>query len=186
MGDSIFAIGQFNVNLSTDFGITWTVVNTGLPPNIFLSDLAIIGNTIYLGTPYDHVFTSSTSNIFWTQIKTGMTNYYVNSLDTSNSTLYASTYGGIYQLDSGNTWTEINNGIKNSIVYKMASEGNELYAATNGGVFKSSDFGNTWDDINNGLYCEVTQAIAIDGANIVAGTLVREYTSPVIPVPAGH
>lgn len=170
LGDSIFAIGQLNVNLSTDFGITWTVVNTGLPPNIFLSDLAIIGNTIYLGTPYDHVFTSSTSSIFWTQIKTGMTNCYVNSLDTSNTTLYASTYGGIYQLDSGNNWTEINNGIKNSIVYKMASEGNELYAATNGGVFKSSDFGNTWDDINNGLYCEATQAVAKDGANIVAGT----------------
>ncbi|MBK7965391.1 MAG: T9SS type A sorting domain-containing protein [Bacteroidetes bacterium] len=170
LGDSIFAIDQFNVHLSTDFGISWTVINTGLPTNIFLSDLAIIGNNIYLGTPYNSVYTSSTSNIFWTQIKNGMTNYYVNSLDTSNSTLYASTYGGIYRLDSGNNWTEINNGIQNSLVYKMASEGNNLYAATNGGVFRSSDFGNTWDDINNGLYCQATQAVAIDGANIVAGT----------------
>ena len=47
LGDSIFAIGQLNIHLSPDFGQTWTVINAGLPTNIFLSDLAIIGNNIY-------------------------------------------------------------------------------------------------------------------------------------------
>ena len=90
------------VYVSTNYGQTWTAVNSGLPKSANVYALAVSpanSQTIYAGTRGRGVFMSTNGGKKWSADNPGLTNLDVNCLafDPANpQTLYAGTSGGVY------------------------------------------------------------------------------------------
>lgn len=107
------------VSKSTNGGITWTFITTGLNENACCDFIAIDFNnpqTLYLscyGSP--SFFKSTNGGSLWVPMITGLDQTLVNNLlvDPSNtSTIYVATQGGVYQsLDGASTWAPFNNNL---------------------------------------------------------------------------
>jgi len=96
-GTNIFAgAGGGGVYLSTNSGLSWTLVNSGMwDPDIFA--LAISGNNLFAGTWGGGVFASSNNGTKWNPVDSGLTNSYASlavvSLVILDSNIYAGTVG---------------------------------------------------------------------------------------------
>jgi len=143
---TIYAGTDRDLFKSTDGGVTWGALQTGLRAN-WVSALAIDPSeprTVYLAT---------------------------RSFETSppHHPLLKST-------DGGATWSDSNNGLPESMLRAVAIDPRNpsiLYAGNpGGGVFKSSDGGTTWSAMNEGLTSLFVIALALDpqAATIYAGT----------------
>ncbi len=111
-GTNIF-IGSYGggVLLSTDNGLSWRAVNSGLTDTSVLSLTSFNGN-LFAGTDGSGVFLSTNNGISWNPINSGLTNGHINVLTVSGGILFASTQGGIFRsTDNGTNWTAFNNGL---------------------------------------------------------------------------
>lgn len=144
---------------STDAGVHWTAVNTGLP-YVRVSSLAVdpaSKGTIYVGTD-SGVFRSRDDCGSWTAANAGITDWGVNCLvidPHTPATLYVGTHNGVYRSDdAGDHWAAANTGITKTRIAVLAINPHTpttLYAGTNLGVFRSTDRGATWTAIDTGL-----------------------------------
>ena len=122
INDSTILIGTANgINLSTDYGISWTKFSHNI------NDESISGNFV-LDLNYDH-----SRNTIWaaTWKAEGETEFY--GLSSSS--------------DFGNTWkTYLPSENIHDIAFTFSSNGNEedIFVATDNGVFRTSDLGLSW------------------------------------------
>jgi len=185
---------------STDGGASWSVKNTGLAGEVFISSLVVDPNNdqvIYAGGGYG-VYKSSDGGGSWSKVTTGL---YMDvtclAIDPNSSqTIYAGTVafysgsipypGGVYKsVNGGTSWNPVNTGLArtapfNATVMSLAIDPTNsqiLYAGTNaGGVFKSTDAGGAWSLISNGMSFAASgtaNAIVVDPAasqTLYAGT----------------
>ena len=180
-GTSIFAgaANLFNPNcckgevfLSSDNGLNWTEVSTGLAaPEI--EAIVISGEDIFVGTQGEGVFLSTNSGVNWTGVSNGLEDSDVTTLVVSGTYIFAGTSDGVYiTTDNGANWTAKNSGLTSFFVWSMAISGTDLYVGTDGGVFHSTDNGENWVDISIGLPGGLgwQGSIGVNGAEIYAGT----------------
>jgi hypothetical protein len=174
--------GYGGVFLSTDNGMSWTAVNTGLTqhgstPSV--RALAVSGSNLFAGTYGGGVFLSTNNGTSWTAVNTGLTNTYVRALavspaggGTGGTNLFAGTYGGgvFLSTNNGASWTPVNAGLTNTDVLALAVSGTNLFAGTSNGVFLSTDNGTSWAAVNSGLTYTSILCLAISGTNLFAGT----------------
>lgn len=152
-GSTMFAGGE-GVARSTDGGLTWTDISSGLT-NTNVRSLCVQGSYIFAGTGAG-VFRANLSGGSWTSVSsTSLGSRMVMSLTVSGSFLVAGTlYGGVYRTKNyGSSWGNTNTGLGNLNVrtlYKSATS-KHLFAGSDGGVFLSTDNGNSWSAMNNGL-----------------------------------
>lgn len=154
-GNTLFAGSWYHgIARSTDGGVTWTEVNTGLNSRQVGGVLKANG-VLYAGTVWG-VMISRDEGQTWTQTTAPLAECY--SLVPFDGKIFGGFAGGVaYTADQGQTWTVVptSSGIGSGFVFRLLSVGNALYAginnATTGGVFRTTDGGQTWTALNNGL-----------------------------------
>lgn len=156
--DNIFA-GTWGdgVYKSTDEGVTWDPVNSGLT-NLHVNCVFIApNNDIYASTEGGGIFISKDNGVNWDPINNGLTNLNVRVVNKhENGTLFAGTYGnGIFKsTDNGANWVESNTGLDFQDVRALTFAVNDDYVIAGtwgGGVYRSSDNGKTWFKSNTGI-----------------------------------
>jgi len=148
-GTNLYAGSRYNgVCLSTDNGITWTEVDTGLiSKNVFA--LAAIFNQVptdlFAGTLNGGIFRSVNNGQSWAALNSGLTSTSILALAVGGSYLFAGTAGwnsgnNIFLLtDIGTRWTSVSDGISTTSVtsvYMLTTVGNDLFAGTDDGVWR--------------------------------------------------
>jgi len=170
--NSIFAgtSGQ-GLFISTNNGIDWSSLNSGLTNLNVFSILIQDSLSMYLGT-YGGVFKSTNNGINWVTYSNGITDLNVRVVKVLNSIMYAATYGGVFKsTNNGLNWSSSSSGISNIHIWCITSLGSNVFCGTEGGgIFKSTNSGTNWVSSNTGLTNYDVRDIYSDGTNLYAGT----------------
>jgi photosystem II stability/assembly factor-like uncharacterized protein len=185
---------------STDGGVTWSLMNTGLPSPPEIHTLAINPqdpNVLFAGTAYRNpvvpqpqqgIYRTTDGGQHWTQLHGGLPSpIYVNQIAVhplQPNIVYAAsemTNSGIYKsTDGGDTWTRVLSDNSNIVMMDPGSP-NIVYAGTwnTNGFYMSRDGGATWTKFNAGLPIEAgIESIALDPSNprhVIIGTTAGEF-----------
>ena len=155
-GHTLYAGTSSNIFYSTDSGDSWQQLARFQDEIVFISGIAFIGDTIYVGRYMeDGVFFSDDNGKSWTQIDSGLTDRGGPRLITSGTTLFAQMWDHVFRLKAGEkSWTQLTLNdprTKSTLepdIRRFAVSGETIYAATaNGGLFRSTDMGNSWESI---------------------------------------
>ncbi|HCW08631.1 MAG TPA: hypothetical protein DGG95_14830 [Cytophagales bacterium] len=112
-------------------------MNTGLT-NQWILSIAVISNTILVGTNGGGVFISNNSGSSWKSVQGLMASQQVYCLLVNDGKVFAGTDVGVFQSsDSGNSWVEVNDGLSQQNVYALTVSGSNIFAGTRKGVYKS-------------------------------------------------
>jgi len=175
-GSTIFAGTTDGVFRSTDNGLTWSILNTGLT-NTNVWSLAIAGSNIFAGTAKG-VFRSNNNGLTWESTDTKLANMGIESLHSTGILLFAGTSGnGVFRSsNNGTVWTSASSGITDNYIFTVTSNGSTIYSGTGMGVFSSTNNGITWAPLSNGVY-PIVRALIISNGNIFAGGAGGIYRS---------
>lgn len=128
---------------SDDMGKNW--YNIG--PAVATRKIDRDSNTIYLGTEYYGIYTSTDEGQTWNKIFEGSgTDLKVYEIQSSENITLASTAYKVYRTtDKGNTWEEIS-ALSNLGISSFLIDGSIIFAGSSGtkGLYISEDFGLTW------------------------------------------
>ncbi|MFI5166882.1 MAG: IPTL-CTERM sorting domain-containing protein [Thermoanaerobaculales bacterium] len=173
---------------STDGGVTFNPVNTGLPNSSFpfwgpIVATDAVGTNVVVGAfshPPDDPYRTTSGGASWS-ITSGMPGGTVTETlvtDPSNPlTVYAGTTNGVFQSsDGGATWVSASGGLPSGNVFAMTidpSSTTTLYASDHVAgavpfpVYRSTDGGGSWSLLNNnnGNDLAVVDSLAVDPAN---------------------
>ncbi len=150
------------VFLSTDKGVSWKAVNTGLTtlsigPLMVVSSNPAVPLLFAVGTA-SGVFRSTDNGTNWTSESTGLPSgslFSIAALDTNASSpvIFVGTWGaGVFRsMDEGVNWQSVNNGLTDLSIYSLATSGTDLFAGTDSGIFLSTDSGTKWRNVSDGL-----------------------------------
>jgi photosystem II stability/assembly factor-like uncharacterized protein len=163
VGADFFAGNGFTVFRSTDDGITWTEVNSGLPTNDAGVCFTVLGTILFTGTSGNGVFKTTNFGASWDTASNGLPmNASAQSLVSSGTSLIAgvggcppfSTRGMYVSSDSGASWSNVGFGFFPSA---FALQGVSVFALVPGiggscgqpgGMYKSTDNGLNWTSVN--------------------------------------
>jgi hypothetical protein len=162
---------------STDNGITWAPVDSGIPPQTGVSAFAVIGTTLFAGTN-NGVFISSNNGTSWTVVDSGLMGNAISSFalldsNASSSMLFTGTYGGgVFLLTNNDSrWISVSTGLNNDNVNALLVCDTDLVAETSSGIAISTNKGASWASITPNLPTHnYVSSIAVVGTNIFAGT----------------
>ncbi|MFN0123822.1 MAG: Ig-like domain-containing protein [Blastocatellia bacterium] len=161
------------VQRSTDRGLTWQAVNTGLPANLNVQSITANFSGLYAAT-FDQGVYRSTDGATWTAASAGLpAGQPVNTLRSTGANLFAATDTGVYRSASnGASWTLANTGIGAVRILSLAVSGATIYAGTETGrVFVSTSQGDSWTILSAGLpgLAVLSLGAIVDGTAIFAG-----------------
>ncbi len=132
---------------SLDNGITWTLVNNGLPTpadtNTYVTSLAVIGNNLFAGTGHG-VYLSTDYGDNWTKVNNGLTGKLVYALAVKSNELFAGTYNeGVFRSNNnGTTWTHTS---LITDVTALTVVDTNLFAGTwSKGIYRLVNWDSTW------------------------------------------
>jgi photosystem II stability/assembly factor-like uncharacterized protein len=180
----IYVGASNNYYKSTDNGVTWTSIYTGLPSLEIATTLCKQRDEIFVGTGYilqgDGVYHSTNGGVNW--IGRGLSGQTVYSLTKDNyGTLFAGTKdSGVYKSsDNGLTWLQINNGLYNKNIFRVKTGPSDVLFAcseSDGGIYRSSNFGESWE-ITGVTAGTINRATILDDGNLFAATFngVQKY-----------
>ena len=149
-GTNLFAGTDGGVYRSTNNGGSWALVYSS-----GVNALAISNTDLFAGNS-GGVLLSTDNGTSWTQVNSGLTKTYVQSLTVSpngagGTNLFAGSIGGVFlSTDNGTSWTSVNTGLTNAyinalVVASDGAGGNNIFAGTyGGGAFLSTDNGSSW------------------------------------------
>lgn len=152
---------NFGVFYTTDEGVTWNSLNTGLfgAGSHTISDFAIRGSNLFAGTYGSGIFVMDLNNLSaWNSFSSGLSfnlSYNINSLKNINGILYAGAGGNSsYFKNSGNSdvWEEVVFGEmwgEPNSMYDIIILNNEYIITASYGIYKSKDEKN-WNYYNTG------------------------------------
>lgn len=193
--DTLYASNLEGVFKSTDRGVTWKTINTGLTDSRIIS-LAIDPKDpkrVYAGTGSSRprnttdgsgMFYTTNGGDSWASVPglpaAPIPAVVVSPLDTN--VIYAAAMGfGVYKsTDAGNSWTQMNTGLQNLCVYALAMDpgsADVVYVGTNSGycksssgkpdnLYKTTDGGKNWSVVLAGeKKLDNMEAIVVDPAN---------------------
>jgi photosystem II stability/assembly factor-like uncharacterized protein len=138
---------------STDNGISFTSIYSGLP-NVEISTIQTNQqNELFVGTGYtsagNGIYFSDDGGMNWHQ--RGLQGQIVYSITIDkNENLYAGTQqNGVYKsTNNGVDWEPIDDGLNNYNIFRVKMSPSDLLFAcseTDGGIHRSTDFGNSWE-----------------------------------------
>lgn len=146
VGHTIF-VGTFGngVYRSTDEGVTWAAIGSGLLGHNAIS-LLVSNGDLYAGTEVG-VFRSTNNGGSWTPVNSGLTPSPVRGITVNGGNVYAATDpGGLFlSQDDGTDWSLKSAGLVFSDFYAVESSGRTVLAGTgNGLIYYSTDDGTNW------------------------------------------
>jgi photosystem II stability/assembly factor-like uncharacterized protein len=137
---------------SSDSGMTWALVNTGLT-KLNIACVAVNGPNLY-GATAGTTFVSTDNGTGWKEGGPGLPfSYYVRFLAFVGTDVFAGVdVGGVYRsTDYGSSWAAANAGLADTNVSALAAFGSTLFVGTQGGLYRSTDNGMKWTPSNAGL-----------------------------------
>jgi hypothetical protein len=137
-GNNLFAGTNKGVFMSTDNGVNWRRVNSGITLSSYVYCLAIIGADLFAGTN-NGVFLSHDKGENWTKVNSGLTVTTIQSLLVNGTNIFAGTNDGRIFMSSnkGQKWNEIDSSLMDYVVNVLAVSGTDLFAGTFGkGVWR--------------------------------------------------
>lgn len=164
--DYLFVSVVNGVLRSSDDGVTWQDVSSGLPGG-GITNFSSFQDQLFVGTA-NGLYRSADNGTSWSNA--GLEGFKVWSIDISNDTLFAGTSGfGVFRsVDLGVTWENI--GIDDKWVYDLKVDNGFVYAGTNfTGMFRTVSYGENWEMINNGFNGMPVNSFSELGDNLIAG-----------------
>ncbi|MFZ4414512.1 MAG: T9SS type A sorting domain-containing protein, partial [Bacteroidales bacterium] len=157
------------IYLSTNEGISWTQVNSGLiSTNIHF--ITVCGTSVFALAQNGGVFKSINNGTNWTAVNMGFPNSYVLTLVANGTDIYAGGKNGIFKSsDYGSSWLSLNTGLTDTVVGALAINGNYIYAGTFSGVFVTANSGLNWNLMSSGLNNNNVSTLLVSGTSIYAG-----------------
>ncbi|GJQ64508.1 MAG: hypothetical protein SCALA702_35610 [Melioribacteraceae bacterium] len=157
------------ISRSTDNGLSWTQLNTGM--NVaYIWSLVVDGDDIYAGTERG-VYKSTDNGQNWEV--TALANIDVRAMAISNTKIYAGTWGqGLYtSTDGGDSWSAISRELTNAAVHALAVNADgDIFAGTyTSGIYRSTNDGSSFEHLDAGYLHIWSMGIDSQG-NIFAGT----------------
>ncbi|MBZ0178343.1 MAG: hypothetical protein K8F36_03550 [Melioribacteraceae bacterium] len=171
VNDFITASMDFGLLRSSDGGVTWNEVNTGVH-NSHITSSFIYENSemnqveVYVGT-YNGVYSSIDYGENWINKSGNLPNKFINDILFTEK-IYAATNEGIYSTtDGGISWINTSSGINAKVNGIIFSDG-DYYAAAADGIYKSTNAGATWSQV--GLFNTNVNSITVGmNGEIIAG-----------------
>lgn len=177
-GTNLFAGTYGNgVYLSTDEGLSWGQINSGLS-NPYVSCLALLGTNLFAGAGAG-LFMSTDSGSSWELRNSSFSNLHnVLCLTVSGTNLFAGTQGsGVYlSTDNGMNWSHFSYNLGNLWIRSFAVIDTSIFAGTGAGIFRSPNnyIGSSWDNVFfpsiPNLYSFTVWGLIVEGTNLFAGT----------------
>jgi hypothetical protein len=175
--------GVGGVFLSTNYGMSWVAVDSGLPERCYVASLAVSGSTVFAGTgqnDYDaggDIFRSTNNGTSWNAADSGLTSIdtWVEWLAVSESAIFAGAENGVFlSTNNGTSWTSVDYGFKDYYgdVSSFATSGGAIFAGTGAnGIFLSTNNGKSWTSVDYGLSnLTIVTSLAVFGGALFAGT----------------
>jgi hypothetical protein len=175
-GKNIYAGTSRGVFLSSDNGVSWKVVNTGLK-SIRGVDFVASGANIVAGTDAG-TFLSTNSGASWaaTKSRCWTSGDFCCSLALCDTFVFVGGGCGVMlATDNRTSWTALNTGMKNETIFSLAVSGNRsggtnLFASSNRGVLLSMNNGTAWTVVSTGLTNTNVFPLATSNSMLFAGT----------------
>ena len=168
---NIFAssVGE-GVLRSSDNGINWTVVDSGLTTKI-VYHVAISGSYLFAGTPDSGAYRSSDNGTIWIHLDSGISaTADVRSFASNQAGIFAGTGSGVLlSTDNGISWNATGSG-PGGTIFSLVFNGSNLFAGTMSGVFLSTNNGSNWTAIDSGLTSKDVRFLAASGSNLFVCT----------------
>lgn len=179
-GSTIYAgygtMASGGITKSTDNGINWTTVSTGLPSDKGINAVLQSGSNVFAGSDGKGLYITSNGGSSWAS-DPGIVNTNAQSLSlaTSGTNVFTGIFGsGIYLSSSNGSgpWVEVNSGLPSNSIQALVTNGTTaVFAGTYAnGVYKSSNNGTSWTALNSGLSNLNVTSFAVTGTYIYAGT----------------
>ncbi len=163
----VFAGGLGGIFRSTDDGLSWINLPSGLSGGQFLA-VSPGGDIFSLAADPTSVMHSTDDGVSWTTIEVGLANPWNMCVFAfwGSSEIYAGIYGGgvVRSTDNGKHWTMVSTGLTNSQIWAFTIRANgDLFAATSSGVFRLTYNSGTWSYMGSPTP-EGAQCLAFDAA----------------------
>jgi len=183
-GTNLYVGTYDGVFRSTDNGVNWSEVNTGMTYidpsgftfNPWISSLAVSGTNLFAGMNGNGIYRSTDSGSTWTEVDSGLTRanggLWVSSITTSGIYLFAGTTGaGVFRSsNNGMSWNAVESGLTRLDIWSIAASGMSLYAGSDSVIFISTDNGTSWRGVSNGLPASDVWDIAFSDTNLYVST----------------
>jgi hypothetical protein len=182
IGIDFFAGSAKGVLISTDSGLNWSVVNTGLTDTVVF-DLVAFGSELFAGTG-SGVFRSTDSGESWMTadngLPTGAPEFAIttpNALALCGSNIFAACAGGsFFSTDTGTTWAALDTTLHGGATSFQVSGAN-IFAMNAEGIFLSTNGGTIWNSVNTNLTDQNVQSFTLNGSMIFAVTSDSAFLS---------
>ena len=169
----LFANIDFKVYCSTDDGINWHQINTGLTAPVLT--IAVRDTNLFAGTHDNGIYISTNLGTSWSEINDNLgRDPYVDVIFTNDSSIFiiVSSYfsggpGGLFiSKNNGSSWEEIGSGFTTSLTVVN----NIIFVSIpKDGAFRSADGGSTWEYMSDLGHNSGISDFAVIGKNIFAG-----------------
>lgn len=153
-GTSINILTNGAIYISTNNGMDWTIVNTGIQGLSGIFSLAVKDNSIYAGTYEDGLLVSSDNGNNWfPNLINGDPHAGVFELGVSGNNIFAYLNTGnnhYVTSNNGASWSAVT--FTGGVINDLYDNGTVFFAASRYGIFKSTNNGFNWtQSSNNGL-----------------------------------
>ncbi len=165
------ATGGAGVFRSTNGGISWAPVNSGLTSLNALA-LATNGTNLYADT-WDGMSISTDDGKNWTSMNSSSTiQDVISAIIASDTNVFVGTLGeGVFlTTNNGASWTAGNSGLTNLNVHAFARKDSNLFVGTDRGVFRTTNNGASWTEVDTGISDTCFTALMTKGSYLYAGT----------------
>ena len=145
--DYIFAGAQNGVYKSSNKGAIWVLSSSGISFTHGISSMVSSDSTIFVSSHVGAsgiVFRSTDHGSSWDTANSGLPNWSINQLASSNGTVFAqSQFNGIYKTTNGGlNWIFcLNSG---TVTYSVFAHNDTVLVGKNGGAYSSINNGVTW------------------------------------------
>ncbi|MBI1176652.1 hypothetical protein GC207_04350 [bacterium] len=177
-GNCAVAAGEiFGLFKSIDNGTSWSQVGRGLPTDVRINALIVVGGSVFAGTDRG-IFVSNDFGDNWHSPARRLgAEARILCFAIQGERVLAGTHKhGVLVSDAkGTSWKSANNGLTDSHVRSLLVVGQTIYAGTDGrGIFVSNDGGNSWTGKSAGL---PVGAQAFDLANVDGTVFAGLYSN---------
>ncbi len=166
---TLLHVGKSGFMRSTDNGLSWTVLNSGLTDEILVAVSSLPDGTVFVAAPATGIFRSSDQGSNWELLANSPKDARKLFFSASGH-LWAAGEGLWSSSDRGEHWEEAMEGLPTRIRGIAEDDAGNIYVCSNrvnGGIYRSQDNGTTWEVI----YDETQRTYWSDLAFDASGTL---------------